>query len=358
MDPSTLIPVPDTLPVPWGWFKLLLLLTLFMHIILMNVMLGTAFIALVNHCRGSAPNPLTRDISRKLPMAIAFTVNFGVAPLLFVQVLYGHFLYTSSVLMANYWLLVIGLLITGYYMAYIYNYRYDALGGSGLPVIGYAVFALLAIGFFMSNNFTMMMEPETWVRYFEHPTGLLLNLGDPTLFPRYLHFMTAAVAVGGLSLALFYEFRLRRGDEEASSLVRTGCNWFGYATIVNFGLGFWFYGTLPPAVRSTSHTAGLLIGLLLIVVVVLGAFSIVYSLRGRVMGTLYTALPTVFVMILVRDLVRTAYLRPYFSVSDLEVVPQYSPFFLFLVFFAGGLYLVYWMFRLAWRSLDGKEVRS
>ena len=29
MDPSTLIPTPDTLPVSWGWFQLLLIITLF-----------------------------------------------------------------------------------------------------------------------------------------------------------------------------------------------------------------------------------------------------------------------------------------------------------------------------------------
>ena len=121
MDPSALIPTPDTLPVSWGWFKLLLILTLFLHIILMNVMLGTGVIALVDHFRGKSDlDPLNREISRKLPLAIAFTVNFGIAPLLFVQVLYGHFLYASSVLMANFWLFIIGLLITGYYMAYIY----------------------------------------------------------------------------------------------------------------------------------------------------------------------------------------------------------------------------------------------
>ena len=108
MDPAALIPTPDVLPVSWGWFQLLLIITLFLHIILMNVMLGTGIIAFVNNFRGdSDSDPLTRTISQKLPFVIAFTVNFGIAPLLFAQVLYGHFFYTSSVLMANFWLFVI-----------------------------------------------------------------------------------------------------------------------------------------------------------------------------------------------------------------------------------------------------------
>lgn len=359
MDPSALIPTPDTLPVSWGWFKFLLIITLFLHIILMNVMLGSGIIALVNHFRGNSDSdPLTREISKKLPFAIAFTVNFGIAPFLFAQVLYGHFLYTSSVLMANFWLFVIGLLIAGYYMAYIYDYKYEALGSNRVAVIGCSVFSLLTIAFFMSNNFTMMMRPEVWTRYFDAPTGFLLNIGDPTFFPRYLHFITAAIAIGGLSIGLYYEFKRRRGDEGADRWVRHGCNWFGYATIVNFAFGFWFYASLPAEVRSTSTFAGSMIAVLLVAGVTLGGFSVIYSLRGKIVPAVFTALPTVFLMILIRDLVRVGYLKPYFSLSDLEVAPQYSPLVLFLIFFAGGIYLVYWMFKLAWRDLDKKEVQS
>lgn len=359
MNPATLIPTPDTLQVPWGWFQVLLFLTLFLHILLMNVMLGTAVIALVNLFRsGGEATPLSRDISRKLPFAIAFTVNFGIAPLLFVQVLYGNFLYTSSVLMANFWILVIALLIIGYYLAYILDYRYDTLRNSRVPIIGLAVAALLAIGFLMSNNFTLMQRPEDWTRYFDRPTGMLLNLGDPTLFPRYLHFMVAAIAVGGLSLALLGEWRLRRGDQEAAATVRSGCNWFAYATIINFGIGFWFFGVLPQQVHDLSHFSGVLIAILLLAAIVLGALSVIYSLQARVLPVLYTVLAAIFVMILVRDLVRVAYLKPYFSLADLKVVPQYSPMLLFLLFFVGGLVLIYWMLKLAWRAMAGGEVQS
>ncbi|MCL7487169.1 MAG: hypothetical protein M8357_03200 [Desulfobulbaceae bacterium] len=359
MDPSALIPTPDTLPVSWGWFELLLIITLFLHIILMNVMLGTGIIALVNHFRGGPDSePLTREIAGKLPFAIAFTVNFGVAPLLFVQVLYGHFFYTSSVLMANFWLFVIAFLVSGYYMAYIYDYKYDALQGARVPVLGYTVFALVAIAFFMTNNFTLAQVPETWTRYFDSPTGFLLNLGDPILFPRLLHMITAAIAVGGMSIALYYELKRRRGDEEAARWVRHGCSWFGYATIANFGFGFWFYGMLPEQVRNSSTLAGGMIGVLLLAGVILAALSIIYSLRGKILPAMYTVLPTILIMILIRDLVRAAYLRPYFSLSDLEVVSQHSPMVVFLIIFLGGLLLNYWMFKLAWQVIGNREVRS
>ncbi len=359
MNPAILVPTADTLPVPWGWFQLLLILTLFLHIILMNIMLGTGIIAFVNMFRhNGAATPLSRTISGKLPFALAFTVNFGIAPLLFVQVLYGNFLYASSVLMANFWLSIIGLLIISYYLAYIFNYKYDSLESGRLLLLGFSVTGMLLIGFLMSNNFTLMQRPDAWVRYFEKPTGLLLNLSDPTLFPRYLHFITAAIAIGGLSIALYHEYLYRNGDEAARVNIKHGCTWFAYATMINFGFGFWFFGSLPAHVHNLSTLPGQLIAIFILIAITLGTFSVIFSLRSRVMPTLYTALTTVFTMILVRDLVRVSYLKPYFSLSDLTVVPQYSPFILFLLFFIGGLALVGWMLKAAWRAFDNREVQS
>lgn len=359
MDPSALVPIPDTLQVPWGWFQLLLIITLFLHLILMNIMLGTGIIAFVNHFRApEESNPLCHTIARILPFALAFTVNFGIAPLLFVQVLYGHFLYTSSVLMAVFWMAIIGLLIIGYYAAYIYKYKYETLGWTRVIFTGISVATMLMIGFFMSNNFTMMQRPDTWVRYFDSPTGFLLNLGDPTLLPRYLHFVVAAIAIGGLSIALYYEFLRRRGSEDVEHWIGYGLKWFGIATMVNFGIGFWFFGSLPGQVLNMNSLTGVLIAVFLLVVVVLGALSVIFSFQGRIMPTLYTILPTIFTMILVRDLVRVAYLKPYFSLSDLPLVPQYSPLLVFLLFFAGGLALFGWMLKLVWRTYNGEEVQS
>lgn len=359
MDPAALIPTPDSLQVPWGWFELLLLITLFLHLILMNVMLGTGIISFVNHFRApEKENPLCRTIAKNLPFAIAFTVNFGVAPLLFVQVLYGNFLYTSSVLMAVFWLSVIGLLILAYYSAYLYKYKYESLGGTRVVVSGVTVFVLLLIGFFLTNNFTLMQRPDTWNSYFENPTGILLNLTDPTLFPRYFHFMTATIAIGGLSISLYYEYRRRKGDQGVEKWIRSGLKWFGIATIINFGYGFLLFGTLTDSVLQLSSFSGILIGLLLVPVIGLGALSVIFSFQGRVLPTLSTILPTVFIMIIVRDLVRAAYLHPYPILSGLPRSYQYSPFLLFLVFFVGGLVLLGWMLKLVWQTYNSREARS
>jgi hypothetical protein len=101
-----------------------------------------------------------------------------------------------------------------------------------------------------------------------------------------------------------------------------------------------------------------MIGLFLLAVVSLGAVSVIFSFQGRVLPTLYTILPTVFIMIMVRDLVRVAYLKPYSSITDMPRAIQYSPFLVFLLFFAGGLVLLGWMLKLVWRTYNNKGVQS
>ncbi len=359
MVPVTLIPTPDAIPVHWGWFQLLLLLTFFIHILLMNIMIGTIMIACLRHLRKPLEQPLLcRDIADNLPFSIALAVNFGVAPLLFVQVLYGHFTYASSILMAPLWLSIVGILIAGYYGAYLYKYKYTKMADSKMLLTGFISITLLLIAFLFCNNFTLMLHPESWNRYFDHPKGLLLNLDDPTLIPRYLHFMISSLAVGGLAIALYYRRQQIQGNPEAEQWIQHGCQWFGYATFANFGVGFWFYGTLPVRVIQTGSFPGAMLSICMILGAVSAIIAAIYGLRQRVMPALYYLLGALFFMILTREFLREAYLKPWFSLSDLQVASSYSPLFLFLLFFGGGVLLIFWMLKIAWQIDQNREVQS
>jgi len=358
MDPAALIPTPDAIPVPWGWFQLFLLLTFFIHILLMNVMFGTTFIALVSHLRSGRTSPCTEAVSRTLPFTIAFVVNFGVAPLLFVQVLYGHLIYTSSILMAVFWLSVVALVIGAYSLAYVYKDRYAQLGGLRVLIAGLIALLLLAVAFFFINNLTLMQAPASWSRYFDQPRGLLLNLDDPMLVPRFLHFMVAAVAVGGLAIALWFHWQRKRGDQAALPWIAYGCRWFSYATLVNGSIGLWFLTTLPKGLLTPSNTIGLLLLLTLVGGIVLAIPAVLYGLTSRVMPALICTLGTIALMLLARGLLRTALLAPWFSVAQLPLAPSYSPLFLFLFFLATGLALIGWMVWFTLRPGADSEARS
>lgn len=358
MDPAALISTPDAIPVHWGWFQLLLSPTFFLHILLMNVMFGTAFIALVSHVRGgSASSPCTEAISRTLPFTIAFTVNLGVAPLLFVQVLYGHFMYVSSILMAVFWLAVVALLFSTYSLAYVYKYRYAQMANRRFLVIGLITLLLLAIAFIFVNNLTLMQEPTRWNRYFDQPRGLLLNLADPMLLPRYLHFMVSAVAVGGLAIALYFYWQRERSALAAKHWIASGCRWFSYATLVNFAIGLWFLTALPKGLLTTSNTTGQLLLFSLGSGILFAIAAVVFGVARRVIPALACILATMALMIAVRSLLRAALLAPWFSVAQLPLAPAYPPLFFFLFSLTAGVALIVWMVRFTLRSRTDREAQ-
>lgn len=355
MDPATLIPVADAIQVNWLWFQVLLVCTTFLHLVAMNIMLGSGVIALIAPVVGGEQmQPMARTIAGTIPYSIAFAINFGVAPLLFIQTLYGQFFYTSTVLMAVFWLTVVLLLIVSYYSVYLFNLRYDKVGHCtfllALPVI-----FLLAVGFIFTNNVSLMQRPDSWFNYFQNRSGTLLALGDIALLPRYLHFMLASVSLGGLAVALYYEFMRRRGAEGVERWIEYGCNWFSLSSLVNFAVGFWFLSKLYGGVIDPAEAAGKVFFVLIIGAVMTITGAVINAQIKRIYQAFGWTLATIFLMTVARELVRNSYLRDYVNLSELPVVSQYSPLLVFLVVLAGAGGLIFWMIKQVWSELEVKS---
>jgi len=347
MEIATLIPSPEAIPVTSEWFGFLLTLTFMLHLLFMNVMVGTGIISLCGHLRQNAGTCyLEKDISQKLTFIIAFTINLGVAPFLFLQVLYGQFIYVSSMIMAVYWLSVIILLIIAYYSAYYYKFNFDRLHSARTYFISFTVLIFFVIAFLFTNNMTLMSKPETWTVFFDNPRGTVLNLSDPSLFPRFLHFMTASAAVGGLFIALLWSLKQKKGIPGAEVYIERGMKWFTYSTALQILIGSWFLISLPKEImllfmgRNTIYTHTFIISLILTVM------TLVFGFYRKVRGAAISALALVFSMILMRDMLRTAYLAPYFRLTDIPVIPQYSPMIIFFASFIGTAVVVIYVLRL------------
>ena len=357
MNPSDLIPVPDAIPVHWGWLNFFLIFTFMLHMLCMNSMLGLGIIALFNSF-SQKPDALatSRQISTKLPYTIAFTVNMGVAPLLFIQVLYGQFIYTSSLLMAAYWISIILIMLIAYYSAYLYDFKFDAFGSQRMIFIAVSVILLLVVAFFFSNNMTLMLTPAEWPRYFANPGGTLLNLSEPTLIPRYLHFVASAMAVGGLFLAIVWKTKERKSNTSYLGNIKQSMRWFTHATLAQFIIGSWFLMRLP------ENIAGMFMGqhpyaTLLFALGIIGTIiSLILGFKNKVWPCTVVTLITIALMVLMRDQLRLAYLKPYFHPSMLETAPQYGPFFLFLISLVIGILMIGFMLKLVFK--DKQEVPS
>jgi hypothetical protein len=346
MDPTALLPVPDAIPVGWGWFEGLNLVTFVAHIIMVNVLLGGGLLAawLAIFDRG---DPLAGAISNKLPTTFALAVNFGVAPLLFLQVLYGHLFYTSAVLSAVWWLSVIVLLIAGYYSLYIHQYRHKA-GRAGLPVflvIGLAL--VLCVSLVLTSVLATMETPFNWTEYFTNPQGTILTFFKATTVPRYLHFLLASVALGGLFAALI---AIRPGQlptDEADRAKALGMKVFTSATLLQMAAGLWWLMALPRDILLQFLGDNVLASGLLLAAVASTIPALLAGFAGKPVRATLWVVATVSLMVGVRAMLRRLSLAPYFSPGDLEVVGEASPMVMFLITLVLGLIAVGYMLRLA-----------
>ena len=346
MNPASLIPIAQPVPIPWAWFDVLLIITFVAHILFMNALLGSAAIGMVRLIKGKGE--VARDVGQKLPPLIGLTINMGVAPLLFLQVNYGHFDYVSPVLMGGWWLSVIPALMFSYYGFYTYKFRYASLSsGMRSAVFASSILGLLYVGFMLTNNMTIMIRPEVWLDYFEKGTGFL-NWSDPVLYPRFLHFMVGTLAIGGLFIAIFGQWK------KIDEYIQIGMTWFFRATLVNLAVGIWFLMALPGDMmlnfmgRNMPATATFVLALFSVATVMHFAF------RSNVNQTTIWAVITVFFMACTRHWVRTFSLEPYFKIESTPVTGQYGSLYLFLGFLVVGLAAFAYLLKLYFKSRQGE----
>ena len=344
---NPLVPATDLIQVPWPVFMALLLLVFPIHLLLMNAMIGATGIALYARLRrDEASQRLAVHLARIVPVLVALAVNFGVAALLFVQVLYGHLLYTSSIFMGVFWLSVVFLVMAAYFAVYHFDFRLSKIGRRACWSAALAFILFLIIPFFFTNNMTLMLRPETWTAYFGNSGGTMLNLGDPTLWPRYLHMVTGALAIGSLFVAVFGRTFLESRDSEAGALaVRLGLNLFGWLTVAQVGFGLVFLVLLPQDLRLMLLGENLPATVVFVAAFLLSLIALAQAFRGRVGSTATAAVIVVFLMTFVRAWVRSGYLQTHFALDQLELVPQYSPLVLFLATLMVGTAVIAWLVR-------------
>jgi hypothetical protein len=348
MDFSSLIPAAETIPAPAWLFLVLDVLLFLLHILVINLLVGGSLIALFSLFKKSV-NPLENRLSNtvvdKIPTTFALGVNLGVAPLLFVQVIYGHLFYSSSILMGTYWILIIPLLILAYYGAYIHVRKKDTAAVLSRVALAVSSLIVLYIAFIFVNNLTLMAQPEKWTAYFQNRNGTLLNWSDPTVIPRYLHFVTASVAVGGLFMALVWNMRLKKGRENAAARVKQGLRIFGYATIVQVIVGVWFLTALPKDFMLQFMGGNIAATIVFMLGFLCGIGAIATAFAGKLRPTISMLAITLPAMVVTRAFLRSMYLTDKFSLSDLELAPQYGVMALFFLVLVIGLAAVGYMLK-------------
>ncbi len=369
MNPAAIPPL-DAMPVPAPiWLlKGLLWVTFAIHLVLMNLTLGGSLLSAVYAFKGKERDlDVSRKLAKTLPFAMPFTITFGVAPLLFVQVLYGPLFYSATILMATPFLAVIADLIVAYYLMYLLGWKWKSLG----RLQGYLatlVFLMLGyVGFTFSNVYTLLTSPDRFrALYLADPTGMHFNLADGTVIPRFLHMLLAAVAVTGLYIAYLGQRRLKLEPELGRWQFKSGITWFAGATVANFGVGVWWLVALPregmltfmggSGLATGAFAIGLVAALAALMVALLG----INSLRPmpKLMGAVHFLTLTIVCMVLMRDALRDQLLKPFYNVWSQPTEPQSVAIGLFLVLFVLGLAVCVWLLRAARKAAKEKGTRG
>jgi hypothetical protein len=342
------VPPPDPagLPAPAWLLQILLVFTFVLHVLAMNLLVGGTTIMAISLRKGKNSTfhaELAKRLSKALPVTMSLTITLGVAPLLFVQVLYGQAFYTASVLMAWFWLSVVLLVLLAYYGLYLVQFRPDWLGKWVTPIAWVSAILILLVGLLFTHNATLSISPAKWAEmYAASASGLHLNWSDPTLIPRYLHFMVAAFAVTGLGILLLAMGYRKTDAEWAEEATRYGVRWFVGATLVQFAVGLWFLVKLPQGVMMNFLGMNMVDTAVLWVGVVLAVLALLAVQRSAAGATVLVAL-TITLMAVTRHRVRQMLLGEHLNVNTLPVNPQWVMFVIFAVLLVIGLAVVGWM---------------
>lgn len=330
------LPSYEFLSAPLWLITLLHVVTLTLHFVAMGALFGGLGALLLLRADGKWSHPRVAVLVRLLPTLMALTVTLGVAPLLFLQLVYHRQVYAAAIVSAWFWLAVVGAVIVAYYLLYAV-----ALGSHKairLPVrrLALAFLFLLFVSLVLSSVFTLAETPAALAAaWAADASGAVLNPEVGRWVPRWLHLVAGALTLGSFALALFV-----RDDQDLFAAAKKSYLWTMVAAILlGFGALAGLGDDLLPYMRSAAvwwMTASLLLAL--------GSLHFLFGKRFLAAGGLLFA--SLLGMVVQRHLARLLVLGDALDPGALTVAPQWGVFALFLVCFVAMLAVVAWMLRL------------
>ncbi|MCK6485831.1 MAG: hypothetical protein HUU22_18355 [Phycisphaerae bacterium] len=181
-------PFPFGFPTATAFYLTLYVLTLVVHVVFMNyVVAGTAYLAWRSWrgpvAAGGAGDPIAEVLRDWMPFALSAAITAGVAPLLFVQILYQRPFYTANQLLFHRWMAILPVLIVGFYLLYLLKSGYARRCGPlprGLIALGAAA-CFLFTGWSWTENHLLSLRESSWPRFYE--SGRMMHY-EAALLPR------------------------------------------------------------------------------------------------------------------------------------------------------------------------------
>lgn len=202
-------------PWPTAFYLSLYVLTLVGHVVCMNyVLAGSAYLAVVCWRKRTPPgnDPAAALLVDWLPLMLSVAITAGIAPLLFVQILYRPQFYTANLLLFHRWMAILPVLMVGFYLLYLIRKpamlaRFPRLGR--LAVV--AVFGCFAfIGWSWTENHLLSLQSQSvWTAEYARAGWLFF---PPELLPRLATWLCGSFPA--LAVWLLWQLRWTRPPAE------------------------------------------------------------------------------------------------------------------------------------------------
>ncbi len=170
------------------------------HVLFMSyVLAGSGYLAVVGIIAGGRTldrqrGPAALALRDWLPFALGAAITAGVAPLLFVQVLYQRSFYTANLLLSPNWMALLAVLILGFYLLYLLkSTRIGRWPHIVRAVVGLGAFScFLFTAFSWTRNHLLSLQCESWPDVYASGTFAYLEVG---LAPRLATWITGSIPI-------------------------------------------------------------------------------------------------------------------------------------------------------------------
>ncbi|MBL1216919.1 MAG: hypothetical protein D8M59_05425 [Planctomycetes bacterium] len=209
---------PTGLSAPAAFYLVVYILTLVVHVVFMNyVFAGSVYLGWMGLRRVSQPSGERHDtlpaqiIRDWLPMALSTAITAGVAPLLFVQILYQHSFYTANLLLLHRWMAIVPVLIVVFYLMYLLKSRaIDIWNPIWRAAAGLLVFCgLFFVAWSWTENHLLSVSPQSWAPMYESRQMFHIT---PELWPRLMIWLAGSFPT--MCMLVAWQIRLAPGTDQ------------------------------------------------------------------------------------------------------------------------------------------------
>lgn len=330
-------------------FQFLSVLTFTLHILFVNTTVGGALLAVWGRWQGTDfGTRLARGSAKLATVSTSLAILMGVAPLLFVQVIYDPAWYTSNMLSASWVIGFLFIMMIAYSAMYLFTFAGEEGSSNLRKGLGWATLSLvlyLVAGAVMHALQFQSLFPEKWIGW--ATSGNALSTAGTSLHAfdigRFLHFIIPAPAVTGIVLML-YAWYARNGQAEEDPFARQ-CGEMGAKiaflfTVMQMAVGFWWLLMLPSEFAFLTNPL-VILGIILALPLLHFMYKGMKDPAGQAIPTAVLTFLTVFVMSTNREQLRMKYFGLHgFNAADYPINIDWASTALFVGTFLLGLVVI------------------